>query len=66
MANAIHEKWKNNWPDAYASPVAFQEYITERMYHTIRLAQFIPPLFAVNFAVYKNTRVTREQNFLIK
>jgi len=46
MANAIHEKWKNNWPDAYGSPVAFREYITEteKTYHTVRLAQFIPAL----------------------
>jgi len=42
MANAIREKWKNNWPDAYASPDAFREYIMETDIHT--LAQFIPPL----------------------
>lgn len=64
MANAIREKWKNNWPDAYASPGAFQEYITESR---IVRSRFIPPLVYLRLAppYIKVSRVARERKFWI-
>lgn len=66
MANAIREKWKNNWPDAYASPVAFREYITETERTTPYASRSLFRLYLRSILLYIKMRVIREQNLLIK